>query len=83
MIVFGVNFLLFLCFYLLVVIMPTYAAEEFHASTGMAGFASSIFVVGALIGRLIGGSIIERVGRRPAVDRIGLIQRLNRFVFHH
>ncbi|MBP1891304.1 MFS family permease [Paenibacillus lactis] len=65
LIVFGVNFLLFLCFYLLVVIMPTYAAEEFHASTGMAGFASSIFVVGALIGRLIGGSIIERVGRRP------------------
>lgn len=61
---FGVNFLLFLCFYLLVVIMPTYAAEEFGASTGMAGFASSIFVVGALIGRLIGGSVIERVGRR-------------------
>lgn len=64
MIVFGVNFLLFLCFYLLVVIMSSYAKNEFHASTGMAGLASSIFVVGALIGRLIGGSIIERVGRK-------------------
>ncbi|MCV4235178.1 MFS transporter [Virgibacillus sp. LDC1] len=63
LIVFGVNFLLFLCFYLLVVIMSSYAKNEFHASTGMAGLASSIFVVGALIGRLIGGSIIERVGR--------------------
>ncbi|WP_339292005.1 MFS transporter [Paenibacillus sp. FSL W8-0187] len=64
LIVFGVNFLLFLCFYLLVVIMSSYAKNEFHASTGMAGLASSIFVVGALIGRLIGGSIIERVGRK-------------------
>lgn len=64
MIVFGVNFFLFLCFYLLMVVIPTFAKEEFHASTAMAGFASSIFVLGALIGRLFGGSLIERVGRK-------------------
>ena len=64
LIVFGVNFFLFLCFYLLMVVIPTFAKEEFHASTAMAGFASSIFVLGALIGRLFGGSLIERVGRK-------------------
>lgn len=63
-IVFGVNFLLFLCFYLLVVIMPSYAINEFGASESMGAFASSIFVIGALIGRLVGGSTIEKVGRR-------------------
>lgn len=46
------------------VVIPTFAKEEFHASTAMAGFASSIFVLGALIGRLFGGSLIERVGRK-------------------
>lgn len=64
LLVFGVNFLLFLSFYLLVVIIPVYAKGEFNASTSMAGLASSIFVVGALMGRLFGGSAIERVGRK-------------------
>lgn len=64
LLVFGVNFLLFLSFYLLVVIIPVYAKGEFNASTSMAGLASSIFVVGALMGRLFGGSAIERIGRK-------------------
>ncbi|WP_282155297.1 MFS transporter [Cytobacillus gottheilii] len=72
LIVFGVNFLLFLCFYLLMVIIPVYAKEEYGASTGMAGFASSIFVLGALIGRLFGGSVIERIGRKKLLF-IGLV----------
>ncbi|WP_211748032.1 MFS transporter [Paenibacillus sp. Marseille-Q4541] len=64
LIVFGVNFLLFLCFYLLVVVIPSYAIKEFHVSESLAALGSSIFVIGALIGRLAGGSLIERVGRK-------------------
>lgn len=72
LIVFGVNFLLFLCFYLLVVIIPTYAMDEFHVSEGLAALGSSIFVIGALIGRLFAGSLMERVGRRRMLF-IGLV----------
>lgn len=64
LIVFGVNFLLFLCFYLLVVIIPSYAIDEFHVSDGIAALGSSIFVIGALLGRLAAGRLMENVGRR-------------------
>ncbi|MBD7969952.1 MFS transporter [Paenibacillus gallinarum] len=64
LIVFGVNFLLFLCFYLLVVIIPSYAIDEFHVSDGIAALGSSIFVIGALIGRIAAGRLMESVGRR-------------------
>ncbi|WP_160032532.1 MFS transporter [Paenibacillus sp. An7] len=64
LIVFGVNFLLFLCFYLLVVIIPSYAIDEFHVSDGIAALGSSIFVIGALIGRIAAGRLMENVGRR-------------------
>ncbi|MEF3353604.1 MFS transporter [Paenibacillus sp. GYB006] len=64
LIVFGVNFLLFLCFYLLVVIIPSYAIDEFHVSDGIAALGSSIFVIGALLGRIAAGRLMENVGRR-------------------
>lgn len=64
LIVFGVNFLLFLCFYLLVVIIPSYAIDEFHVSDGIAALGSSIFVIGALLGRIAAGRLMEDVGRR-------------------
>ncbi|WP_454193315.1 MFS transporter [Paenibacillus sp. Marseille-Q7038] len=64
LIVFGVNFLLFLCFYLLVVIIPSYAIDEFHVNDGIAALGSSIFVIGALIGRIAAGRLMENVGRR-------------------
>ncbi|WIV19142.1 MFS transporter [Paenibacillus polygoni] len=72
LIVFGVNFLLFLCFYLLVVIIPSYAIDEFHVSDGIAALGSSIFVIGALIGRIAAGRLMENVGRRRMLF-IGLI----------
>lgn len=64
LIVFGVNFLLFLCFYLLVVIIPSYAIDEFHVKDGVAALGSSIFVIGGLIGRIAAGSLMEYVGRK-------------------
>ncbi len=68
----AMNFLLTLVFYLLIVIMGGYAIEVFHASTSQAGLVSSIFMVGALIGRLIMGRYIEKIGYRKLLF-VGLI----------
>ncbi|SDN67664.1 MFS transporter [Bacillus sp. OK048] len=53
-----------LTFYLLITTLSVYAIEEFNASQSMAGLASSIFVVGALVSRLFAGKYIEIIGRK-------------------
>ena len=59
-----VNFLIALIFYLLLVTIASYAITRFHTSTGVAGLVSSIFVIGALFGRLGIGRIIDNVENR-------------------
>lgn len=58
------NFLLFISFYILMVTLAVYAIESFHASQSMAGLASSIFVLGAVLVRPVAGKIIDRVGKK-------------------
>ncbi|USK60906.1 MFS transporter [Peribacillus asahii] len=58
------NFLLFISFYMLMVTLAIYSIKEFHASQSEAGFASSIFVLGAVIVRPIAGKVIETVGKK-------------------
>ena len=58
------NFLIYMVFYLLMVIIASYAVDKFHASTGIAGLVSGIFIIGILIGRLGTGRIVEDVGSR-------------------
>jgi len=58
------NFLLFISFYMLMVIMAVYSVENFHASESEAGFAASIFVLGAVLVRPIAGKIINSVGKK-------------------
>lgn len=53
-----------LTFYLLITTLTVYAIEEFNASQSMAGLASSIFVVGALVSRIFAGKYIEIIGRK-------------------
>lgn len=60
----SVNFFLVLIFYLLAVTIAVYAVEEFDASTSEAGLVTGIFIIGALIGRLIIGRIIDSIGRK-------------------
>lgn len=59
-----INFFIALIFYLLIVTIASYALDTFHTSTSMAGLVSGIFIIGALIGRLITGRIIDDVGSR-------------------
>jgi MFS family permease len=58
------NFLIYVVFYLLMVIIAAYAIDKFHASTGMAGLVSGIFIIGILIGRLGTGRVVEEIGSR-------------------
>jgi MFS family permease len=64
LIVASLNFFVAINFYLLMVTVSGYAMENFHSSPGEAGLSVGIFVIGALISRLICGKWIERVGRR-------------------
>lgn len=57
-----INFLVFLTHFLLMVTIATYAVNEFQASTDIAGLVAGIFIIGALIGRVGTGRIIENTG---------------------
>ncbi|AXI10944.1 MFS transporter [Oceanobacillus sp. 143] len=59
-----INFLLTLVFYLLVVTIAAFAIGEYGATVSQSGLVSGIFIIGALIGRFVCGSIIEIIGRK-------------------
>ena len=59
-----INFIIIVIFYLLMVTIASYAVQEFDASTAQAGLVSGIYIVGALIGRLITGRIIQGIGAK-------------------
>ncbi|MGO9137875.1 MAG: MFS transporter [Syntrophales bacterium] len=59
-----INFIISLIMYLLIVTIASYAVDKFDASTSIAGLVSSIFIIGALIGRLETGRIIEDIGSK-------------------
>ena len=59
-----VNFLQYLTFYMLVTTMALYAVKSFAASDAVGGFASSAFVVGATLARLVSGYLVDALGRR-------------------
>ena len=59
----GINFMVYLIYYLLMVIIAVVAKEDMHASLSEAGLASGIFIVGTLLARLQFGKAIELYGR--------------------
>lgn len=63
------NFFVALIFYLLMTTLALYAVEQFSTSQSKAGFASSIFVIGALFSRLLTGKYIEVIGRKAALQQ--------------
>lgn len=71
-IVSGINFFVTLIFYLLMVTISTYAVEKFDANTSEAGLVTGIFVIGALLGRLFAGRVIDHIGRKKILF-LGLI----------
>ncbi len=62
-----INFVATIVFFLLMVTIAKYAVSEFDASTSTAGLASSIFIIGSLLGRLGGGRIIGELGSKKTL----------------
>jgi len=66
------NLFIYLSYYLLMVTIAVYAMDNLHASPSEAGLASGIFIVGALVSRILTGKFIERIGRKTTLY-VGLI----------
>ncbi|MDT3670220.1 MAG: MFS transporter [Aromatoleum sp.] len=64
LIVSGVNSLLALVFYMLIVVVGAYAVEAYGSSLSEAGLVAGIFVVGTLLGRLVIGQLVDVIGRK-------------------
>ena len=62
-----INAIVFLTHFLLIVTIASYAVDEFHASTDMAGLVAGIFIIGALLGRLGTGRVIEEIGSKKVL----------------
>lgn len=67
-----INFLLTVVFYLLIVIMGSFAIDRYDATLSEAGLVTGLFVVGTLIGRLFTGRSIDQVGRKKTLV-VGLV----------
>ncbi|MCF7600945.1 MFS transporter [Staphylococcus pasteuri] len=66
------NFLLTLIFFLLNAIIALYAVSQLDSSSNMAGLTVGIFIIGALLGRLIINPISEKYGNKMVL-KFGLI----------
>jgi len=62
-----INFIFYLVFYLLTVIIGTVAVADMGASASLAGILSGIFIVGGFIGRLWTGNNISRIGQKKTL----------------
>lgn len=67
-----INFIVYLVYYLMMVIIAVVAHDQLHASFGQAGLASGIYIIGTLIARLVMGKELELIGRKR-VARWGAI----------
>lgn len=60
----AINFLLVLNYYLLMIIMTEYSANQYGASSSVAGLSASMFVIGALFARFFSAQLMERFGSK-------------------
>ncbi len=63
----GVNAAVMLVFYLLMTTMALYAVEQFRTTEALAGLVASMFVIGAVAGRLGAGPLVAVLGSRRAL----------------
>lgn len=66
-IVSGINFLLGLVFYMLIVVIGSYAVKEYDASLSQAGLIAGIFVIGIFLGRLVIGQLVDVLGQKKTM----------------
>jgi MFS family permease len=59
-----INFFIFLAHFLLFVTIASFAVDAFHATTDLAGLVAGMFIIGALVGRVVTGRFIEGIGSK-------------------
>lgn len=59
-----INFLVFLIYYLLIVIIAVVAKDTLHATASQAGLAVGIYIIGTVVARLLAGRFISNLGCR-------------------
>ncbi len=62
-----INFVVYLVYYLLMVIIAVIAQDNLHATMGQAGLASGIYIIGTLLARLFMGKSLELIGRKKVL----------------
>ncbi|CAH0417792.1 MFS transporter [Periweissella ghanensis] len=67
-----INFVVYLVYYLLIVIIAVIAQKHLHASLAEAGLASGIYIIGTLFARLLIGKKLEILGRKNVLRYGGL-----------
>lgn len=70
-----INFFVAVNFYLLMVVISDYVMKEFGSAPSEAGFAASIFIIGALVMRLFAGKLLVRLGYKETLA-LGVITGL-------
>ncbi|MBO0958872.1 MFS transporter [Neobacillus sp. MM2021_6] len=61
------NFFLFLTFYILLVTLPSYAMDELHSSSSVAGLMTTVFLLSAIISRPLAGQWLESKGHKKVL----------------
>lgn len=77
----GINFILYINYYVLMVVMAGYCFITYQTDAATAGFVSSVFIVGALFARFLGGVIIDYFGRKRSLIAGTCIMSLCAFLY--
>lgn len=69
------NFLLYVNYYVIMVVMASYATDVLEADIGTAGFTASVFLVGALAARFVSAAVVDRLGceRALRLSAVGIV----------
>ncbi len=76
------NLVLFIIFYVFIIYTTKIAISQFNASVSDAGFASGIFIISALIMRLIVGRYMDFIGRRRILIFSIVFYAVCTFMYH-
>lgn len=76
------NLLIFIVFYLLMVYTTKLAIVKFNASVSEAGLASGIFIVGALVARIVISRYMDFIGRKRMLIVAVIIHAICTFGYH-
>src|SRR5574344_504820 len=66
------SFFVYIIFYSIIVVLTLYSIKNLHSSTAEAGLAAGIFLLSALVARILAGHKIEALGKRKMM-LIGLV----------